>query len=163
MSRIINNTVLSNLAYVDRLDMLKDVFGKVYLTPEVYDEVDNGIRFGRHYQIHTKRAVDAQTWLFITNLEKRELKLFDQLKSRIDVGEASCIAVAKERNWLFLTDDKNARKVAERYNIELSGTVGFLRVAVVKNLISKDEGNVLLRAMIDNGYFSPVSNLSDIF
>lgn len=163
MSRIVNNTILSNLAYVDRLDMLKDIFGKVYLTPEIYNEIENGIHCGRYYQIRTKEAIDAQFWLYITELEKNELELFNQLKSSVDIGEASCIAIAKERKWLFLTDDKDARKIAGRLNIEISGTIGFLRIAIAKNLISKDEGNILLRAMIDNGYFSPVSNLNDIF
>ena len=38
---IANNTVLSNFASVDRLDLLEKVFGEIYITPEVYTEVDS--------------------------------------------------------------------------------------------------------------------------
>jgi len=40
---------------------------------------------------------------------------------------------------------------------------GVLKLAVSQNLISKYEGNILLRTMIQNGYYSPVSELDDIF
>ncbi len=43
MSVIVNNTVLSNFAVVDRLDFLRQIYGKIYLTPEVFEEVEDGI------------------------------------------------------------------------------------------------------------------------
>jgi predicted nucleic acid-binding protein len=47
MSVIVNNTTLSNLASVNSLELLKVIFERVYLTPEVYREVENGIYLDR--------------------------------------------------------------------------------------------------------------------
>jgi len=45
---------------------------------------------------------------------------------------------------------------------QLSGTIGFLRLARDKKLITSDEGDELLQSMIANVYYSPVSRLDGI-
>jgi predicted nucleic acid-binding protein len=156
---IANNTVLSNFAFVNRLDLLKSIFGKVFITTEIQHEVENGISEGHDFQRSTKLIIDTSNWLLITRFEPNEQKLYYSLEQKLDIGEASCIVVAIERKWAFLTDDKRARKIAKQYNIKLSGTYGILDRAVKENLILKDEGNFLLKAMIENGYYSPATEL----
>jgi len=160
MSRIINNTVLSNFAFADRLDLLRAIFQKAYLTPEVFREVEAGIRDGYRFQERTKKVVEDREWLILTEPNPRELELYHQILLRLDAGEASCLAIAKGRGWLFLTDDLNARKADSQLDVRISGTIGVLRIAVEKELISIEEGNGLLHTMIDNGYFSPISDFS---
>jgi predicted nucleic acid-binding protein len=152
--------VLSNFAFVDRLNLLQSIFQKAYVTPEVYREVEAGIRDGYEFQERTRKIVEAQEWVISTELNQRELYLYRNLMLRLGSGEASCLAIAKGRNWLFLTDDLNARKTAIQLDVRISGTIGVLRIAVEQELISIDEGNRLLHSMIDNGYFSPISDLS---
>jgi hypothetical protein len=156
---IANNTVLSNFAFIDKLDILKSIFGKVFITPEIQCEVENGITEGYAFQLRTKLIIDTNNWLLVTRLEQNEQKIFHNLKQKLDAGEASCIAIALERKWAFLTDDKRARRIAKLYNLRLSGTYGILDRAVKENLISKDEGNFLLQSMIENGYYSPAPKL----
>jgi predicted nucleic acid-binding protein len=160
VSLIVNNTVLSNFAFVDRLDLLKNIFQKVYLTPKVYREVEEGIRDGYEFQEHTRKVMEAQEWLIITEPNQRELELYRNLLLRLGSGEASCLAIAKGRGWLFLTDDLNARKTAIQLDVRISGTIGVLRIAMEQGFIPIEEGNRLLHSMIDNGYFSPISDLS---
>jgi len=160
MSRIINNTVLSNFAFADKLDLLRAIFQKAYLTSKVFNEVKDGIRDGYRFQERTKKMVEEREWLILIEPNPRELELYHQLLLRLDAGEASCLAIAEGRGWLFLTDDLNARKAAAQLDVRMSGTIGVLRIGVEKELISIEEGNGLLRIMIDNGYFSPISDLS---
>jgi len=162
MKVIVNNTVLSNFAFVNKLDLLKRIFGKLYITQEIQNEVDNGISEGYAFQQRTKLMINTSDWLLITNLEQNEQKFFYYLKQNLDIGEVSCIAIALERKWAFLTDDKRARRIAKLYNIKLSGTYGILDRAVKESLISKDEGNIILQKMIENGYYSPAPKLYDI-
>ena len=162
MSVIANNTLLSNFAFVNRLNLLKGVFGKVYLTPVIRCEIENGILEGHVFQERTKQIIETKDWLLVIGFDQDEQKLFNQLTKTLDAGEASCIAIAKSRKWIFLTDDKDARQTAERLMIQLSGTVGFLRLARDKKLITSDEGDDLLQSMIANGYYSPVLRLDDI-
>lgn len=58
MKIISNNTVLSNFAYVDRLDLLKGVYGELYISFEIYKEVENGIRHKHFFQKRTKQIAD---------------------------------------------------------------------------------------------------------
>jgi len=159
---IADNTVLSNFASVDRLDLLEKVFGEIYITLEVYAEVDNGIKKGYLFQKQTKQIVDSGYWIHITSLKKKELNLYEELAKIVDFGEASCLAIAKERKWLFLTDDDKARTISKTNNIQLSGTVGVIRSAVIRNLIHLFEAEQIHQVMIKNGYYSPIKLIADI-
>lgn len=162
MSVIANNTVLSNMALINRLDLLESIFGKVFLTLEVYKEVENGIEHGHSFQLRTKQAIDDNKWLLVTSLENQEIEIFSKLSKKLHIGEVSCLAVAQIRRWMFLTDDGNARNYAEKFNMDLSGTVGILREAVYDKLITATQGEEYLQIMIEYGYHSPVKHLKDI-
>ena len=46
MPRVIDNTVLSNFCRIGRLEILNALFGKVYVTYEVREEVLRGLEEG---------------------------------------------------------------------------------------------------------------------
>lgn len=48
------------------------------------------------------------------------------LKVTVDDGEAEAIALAAERKWRIVLDDRRARDVAERMGLKIIGTVGIL-------------------------------------
>jgi predicted nucleic acid-binding protein len=85
--------------------------------------------------------------------------LFGQLLGPLHRGEASCLAIAAQRGWAFLTDDARARKAATELNVTVSGTLGVLTQAVKADLLPMDEANRVLAQMIDRGYYSPYSTL----
>jgi predicted nucleic acid-binding protein len=163
MKLIANNTVISNFALVARLDLLRNLYGEICITPEICNEIEEGIRCGYDFQKLTKVEADNGEWLFVTYLDAQEKEHIKKLVIRLDIGEASCIAVAKSRKWIFLTDDKLARNVCNSINVKYIGTIGILKTALARNLISIDEGNKLLQIMIDNGYYSPVTRLDSVF
>lgn len=46
MSVIVNTTVLSNLAAVGEIDVLRSLFGHIYISTEVYEEIRAGFAEG---------------------------------------------------------------------------------------------------------------------
>ncbi len=92
--------------------------------------------------------------------DDKELLLFNQFPSTLHRGEASCLAIAHNRNWFFLTDDKAARKAATNLGIRLSGTVGCLVLSVERDLYSLEQANRWLTEMVCVGYRSPVTDLA---
>jgi len=63
-------------------------------------------------------------------------------------ADASLLAVAKERNLVLITDDKYLKKVAEREDVKVVGTVEILEKAINRGLIrSKEELNQIARDM----------------
>jgi predicted nucleic acid-binding protein len=81
----------------------------------------------------------------------------------LDDGEASCLAVAFVRKGVLFSDDRDARRYAQRLGISFSGTVGILILLVKEGHLILDQADLLLQAMIRTGYYSPVGSLKDIY
>lgn len=151
---LVNNTVLSNFAKVNRLDLLKRAFEKLYVTEQVLEEFKLGVKRG----VLPNVSLDFE----VLKLRDDEIELYNSLRVKLGKGEASCLAIAKNRNMKFLTDDSDARRVANILGVSVSGTIGILVRCVEKNLISKEEGNQILKEMIVKSFYSPISDLNEI-
>jgi predicted nucleic acid-binding protein len=161
-----NTTILSNFAAVNRLDLIKRLHGRLYVTNEVYEEILDGLDEG--YDFYA--AIDVQIYPFakdgwielVSMVAEDEFRLFRSLPRRLHRGEASCLAIARHRAWALLTDDKLARETAHAWEITVSGTLGVLVQAVKRRLLTAEEGNTLLKQMIARGYRSPYSSLQHL-
>jgi predicted nucleic acid-binding protein len=166
MSIVVNTTVISNFAAVDRLGLLRELFGVVHIPPQVYQEIRTGLEEGyRFYEgiedlIH---PLSAEGWIRMVGVgDEGALRQLDDLLNHLDQGEAACVALAVERGWAVLTDDAAARKEARRLGVSLSGSVGCLALAVERGLCTVDEGNALLVQMIEWGYRAPMRDLGPL-
>jgi predicted nucleic acid-binding protein len=101
-------------------------------------------------------------WLTILQPTDEERTLAKELESRLDPGEAECLAVAQMRRCKFLSDDLTARRLALHREVNLSGTLGVLLTLVDRGHLSLAEANGLLAAMISHGYRSPVESLEEL-
>lgn len=149
-----DNTVLSNFVKVNKLDLLKKAFEKLYVTEQVLEEFKKGVKRG----VLPNISLDFE----VLKLREDEMELYNSLRVKLGKGEASCLAIAKNRNMKFLTDDSDARKVANILGVPVSGTIGVLVRCVEKGLITKEEGNQILKEMIIKGFYSPISDLDEI-
>lgn len=125
------------------------------MTKVVWRELQTGIAIGC-------LPKDAWKTLPVTELTDPELDLANRLSNALGAGERSCIAVAANRAGLFVTDDRKARQVVLDLGAKVTGTLGILVVAVERQIISIDEANQYLAQMIQNGYQSPVDDLSNL-
>jgi predicted nucleic acid-binding protein len=91
-----------------------------------------------------------------------EQSQFQQLNRQLGSGEASCLAIAVQRNWKVATDDKDARRWAIRLHVPHTGTLGILVMLVKYERIKLSEGNKWLLRMIKAGYHSPVMTLDKL-
>lgn len=91
-----------------------------------------------------------------------EFRLFREFPARLRQGEASSLAIACHRHWLFLSDDFDARSAAKRLQIRLSGSVGCLVLLVERGICSLHDANHLLERMIGQGYRSPILDLTEL-
>ena len=163
MKTLVNTTVLSNFAGVGRLDLLEQLHGRLYLPNEVYEEILDGLEEG--YEFY--HGIEGQIFPFaeggwmelVSMVNEEELRLFQSLPRRLHHGEAACLAIARHRNWAFLTDDKLARKTAQDLGVVVSGTLGVLVQAVKRELLMAEEGDTLVGDMIARGYRSPYGSL----
>jgi len=166
MSIISNTTVLSNFASIQQLDLLRQLFGRLYLSTQVYDEIRLSLEEGYGFYAGIDQFIFPLVedgWLHLTSLtDEREVQLFSALPSHLHSGEASCLAIARQRGWLLLTDDRAARQEATRQTITRSGSVGCLVLCVERGLITPEQANFYLGQMIEQGYHSPVTDLAPL-
>jgi predicted nucleic acid-binding protein len=166
MSVIANITVISNFASINQLDLLRRLFGALYISTEVYEEIRIGLEEG--YQFHA--GIDQMIhpfvhdgWIRLTSMaDQAEIALYGELPSRLHRGEASCLVIARHRGWMLLTDDRAARDEGNHLGIMVSGSVGCLVLAVERGLWTLEQANVWLGEMIRQGYRSPINDLTSL-
>jgi len=121
MSIISNTTVLSNFAAIDALDKLRELYEQVYLSTEVYKEIERGLEEGYTFYSGIEsilHPIHENGWLRLTSLgNDKEIEIFSGMPGRLHAGEASSLAIAQHRGWLLLTDDKAARRQAESQKV----------------------------------------------
>lgn len=113
---VIDSTCLIGLDQIGHLKLLPDLFDPVVAPPEV--ERESGI---------------SPQWL---RIEVPNPVLVAALQANVDDGEAEAIALAAERQWRIVLDDRKARDLAQRMGLTVIGTVGILVRAKRSGLIA---------------------------
>lgn len=154
---LVDNTVLSNFALAGLLDLLYSFAGnKGVTTDHVLAEFSRGVEIG-------VLPESDLTWLRVVQVEGRsEEALFRSLRKELDIGEASCLAIAIARESDFLSDDGDARAIARREGVRLSGSIGVLLSLVQSGQIDLKRANDALNDFIRYGYYSPVKTLDPL-
>ena len=132
------------LAKVGRLGLLKALFGRVHLTPEVLAELslEGGGAEVRALQValHEGRLAPAAS------------QATAEPHPFLDNGEASCLTFAiSHARTLLIIDEKLGRREAKRMGIAITGTAGVLVAAKARGLV--DAVVPVLQAMRAAGYF----------
>ena len=143
---LVSNTgPLVALALVERLDILRELFGSVLVPEAVHQEILQGGRFGAGVA-----AYNDSPWIQVHVLETQ---LDPLLTMVLDVGEASVIQLARQcMADAVLIDERKARKVARTvYKLEVFGTARLLVEAKRRGLLERVDQ--VLAAMRENGYW----------
>jgi predicted nucleic acid-binding protein len=153
---LLDNTVLTNFALVNRPDLVLDLWGNgSTTTPEVIKEYQAGV---------AGRGLPAGIWNALTQLTPNPIErdFADRLPPKLGSGERSCLAIAVYRHGLFVCDDAEARREAQRIGLTVTGSIGILVLNVRQGRLTLVEANALLEKMIAHGYRSPASTLDDL-
>jgi predicted nucleic acid-binding protein len=151
---ITDTTVLSNFAAVIQPDLLRRATGgELLVGPEVMRELRRG-------EMSSRVPECDWSWLTVAVPSPAEVELARTVGSAaIDVGEAEALAIAIQRGLGVLTDDQAARRCATSRGIACSGTLGILSRLVEADVLTLDEGQVLLDRMKSLGYRAPAGSL----
>jgi predicted nucleic acid-binding protein len=154
---------ISNFALADSSFILKNLYSQsAVITNFVSAEILRGIQQGHKDLLKVQEAL-KEGWLKEISLSsKKEKSLLETLSVSLGLGEASSIAAAKSRSYIFACDDRAARREAMLLEVKLSGTIGILRKAVKRKIINLNEGNRILTKMVKTGFYSPLKSLTII-
>jgi hypothetical protein len=149
---ILDNTVLSSFAHIDRLDIPSKLFGEVIIPEGVYYE---GVLKAKKSKRVTKikRSVEDGLIKIITPT-KSDIEVAEGLQRNLGLGERHTIAICISEKCLIATDDLKPRKVAKELGLDVIGTLGILKLAYRRNLIDKGELRKLVEMLYDILYFT---------
>ena len=158
---IFDTVALSNFLLSDSIFILENRYHRQgFITREIYDEISAGmVEYPKLKQID--RLVDDEIFKLVS-LSRQEHEHFRELIVHLGKGEASCIAYAKERNVIMVTDDRNARRQCSQMKIPVTGTIGILKASVLDGHLKLDQADKILSKMTDAGFYSPLRSIADI-
>jgi len=122
-------TTLIILGKLNRYDLLKNIFNKIYIPQAVMYEVSKKLDGVYELLLEDK--------LFETKkiADKTLLSLLDGI---LDKGESEAIVLAKELQMILLIDEKKGRAIAKEMGLDIIGLLGILILNVKKEKISKN-------------------------
>lgn len=121
---------------INRLDLLKEYFGAIFIQEEVYDEV---VRRGEGMPGAVEVA--RSEWIKEMNVQNRFA--VESLSLTLDKGEAEATVLSKEKDALLLIDDGDGRRTAELLGLKITGTVGII-------LLASQDGKLDLKTTLDD-------------
>ncbi len=142
MRKIISNTTpIITLLTISKLELLKELYGKLIIPQGVFEEIEEG----KNKDYYTDLSLID--WIEIKTISYREPLRYI---SDLDKGEAEVIVLANEvKADLVIIDEKLGREYATHFNLKLTGTIGVLLKAKELGLINKIKP--LLQTMKENG------------
>ncbi len=125
-----NTTPISNLLHVDKISVLSELFGAVYIPEAVANEVNVVFSSYEEWQESVGRKQIIIQPISNSIFVKQLVPLIHQ-------GEAEAICLSLEKKAkLCLIDDKDARTIAQLHDLPVTGTLGILLKAKKTGLIS---------------------------
>ena len=95
------------LTNINRLEILKQLFNEIIITPEVASEY--------------KRSLPD--WIIIKDVKNKDM-IAEARKNNLGIGESSSIALAMEtQNAVLILDDDRARIFARKNGLAITGTL----------------------------------------
>ena len=122
MPAVSNTSPISNLAAIERLNLLVEQFGTVWIPPAVESELRN-----IPWPSARKQIEEAGRAGWLQTRPTSNAALTSLLSIELDRGEAEAIALALELkpDWLLI-DERDGRAMARQLGVPMTGVVGIL-------------------------------------
>ena len=144
---IFNSSPLINLSKIKSLNLIKKIYGQIIIPEAVKEEV---VVSGRNKE-KVEKIVKLIEKDIIKIVKVKNRSLVKSFQINLDYGESEVLAMAIDMNAsLIVIDEKEARQVAEIYNLNKTGFIGVLIKAEKLGLI--DSAMDLIDLAIKKGF-----------
>jgi len=136
---------INNLAAINQLELLRQLYGTVIIPEAVYRELTDP-------EFPVAGATEAQTATWIQVRQVNNCAVVNALQNELDIGEAEALGLALELEAeQILVDERRGRRIAARFNLRYTGVLGILVEAKSQGLIPAVKP--LLDALINQAGF----------
>lgn len=145
MILVSDTSPINNLAAINQLHLLHQLYGMLFIPEAVYRELTDP-------SFPVAGATEVQTLDWIQTRAVSDYPLVESLSNELDIGEAEAIALAVEiQADQVLIDERRGRLIATRLNLRYTGILGILVEAKSQGLIA--EVKPLLDALVHEAGF----------
>ena len=142
---IVNSTPIIALSSIDKLGLLKELYGTVIIPNAVKDEIGAKSKSKAYTQLGS-----SNDWLHVREINNVVHK--QTFRTQLHDGEVEVIILGQELTAdILVIDDYSAREYAKYLGLHVIGTVGIILLAKSKGFIC--EVRPLLDRLITNGIF----------
>jgi predicted nucleic acid-binding protein len=156
---VLDTTVVSNFASTDSISFFATVLESPVVVPAVREELERGLDAGHGYLDTAVDALDDE-------LPVRPVSADDgvqDIRDRLDRGEAESLLGAIEHSGTLATDDLAARKIADQRGVPVTGSIGLLVLGVEAAHLDCDTADEWLDTWREQrGYYAPVDSVAEI-
>ena len=136
-----DTTPLISLLKIDRIGLLKKLFGQVLIPQAVFDELTVDERFKLEADL-----IRQKQFIKVKAVKNPESANILKRATGLDQGESEAIILTDEQNAdVLLMDEAKGRAVSFQMGIRIMGTIGILMAAYEENELTADE----VRACVD--------------
>lgn len=132
MKVIANSSPIITLSLVKKLNIFKELYGKIIIPQAVFDEIipkDKG-----KYGIEEIESAIESGWIIRKKIRNR--MAVEMLLSELDLGEAEAIVLAREEKAnLVILDNREPRRIAKSLAFNVIGTLGVFKQAHMSGLV----------------------------
>lgn len=156
---VLDTSVLSNFAHVGRAELLCTL-PRVVTVGAVREELKAGT--GTHPYLDDALAVVGDSIILVDpgpEAQERERSLL----ATLDPGEAQALAVAETTEGTLVTDDGDARTVAKRRAVPVTGSIGLLVRFVEHDTLPAERADAYLKRWVDEAGFRAPARDIDVF
>ena len=138
---IANTTPLIALANIDRLELLRELYGTVFVPQAVLDEI---------IREPARQRVRGAEWIKVESIQDSSQR--DIFRARLHAGEVEVMILAREQKAdLVIVDDEAAKKTAKFLGLNVTGTLGILLKAKKEGYLESVEP--IMNELIRDGLF----------
>lgn len=155
---VLDATVLSNFASSGGVDWLVETVERPGVVPAVEGELERGLDFGHQFLAAAIEPVGEE----ILRLEPSSgaASNIPESSEKLDTGEAQSLRCAVEYDGVLATDDLAARKLANRNDVPVTGSIGLLMNGIERDEVTPQTANEWLATWRTvRSYYAPRAQL----
>lgn len=142
-----DTTPIISLMKAGQLELLRQLFGVVYIPEAVYRELTDNEAFSEEV-----RMVQECEFLYVQKVGNGKSVTILQNFTGLDAKESEAIILADEMNSdVLLMDEHKGRQVAKKLGITITGTIGILTQAFDEGMLTKEEVERCIELLKESG------------
>ena len=141
-----DTTPIISLIKTGQLEILRKLFGAVYIPDAVYQELTENKTYAEE-----ARIVQESGFLFREEVDNKKSVMILRNFTGLDTGESEAIILADEKQSdVLLMDERKGREVAKKMGIKIAGTMGILAQAFDEKILTKKDIERCIECLKEN-------------